>query len=274
MRFLMEISKLFSLTSPDRIRKTQNENVQEKAQSKLFCNVDTVSISKNENVMEKYAYKFDILTSESLKMSKNAELLSSLKAGSLTSLAYDTVAKSYSIIGNLKATIGTYSAEMTSILSSPFLSEEEKKSKLKEIEKKIEKLFDEAIYKISKLRSLTETFKSLAPVFLNLKSSNGLTNEITTMFSTMIENINTKPTDLSEIESPNEMSEKINENKDFFLGKDQDKIINNNLEDILKRKKEIEEKLATPNIQNDEKERLKQELIIYNSMEKTMRSYK
>ena len=111
-------------------------------------------------------------------------------------------------------------------------------------------------------------------MFLNLKSSNGLTNEITTMFSTMIENINTKPTDLSEIESPNEMSEKINENKDFFLGKDQDKIINNNLEDILKRKKEIEEKLATPNIQNDEKERLKQELIIYNSMEKTMRSYK
>lgn len=270
----MQISKLFSQSAVSNFKNVQNENVTKKEENNLFKTIDTVSIKKDENVMVKYKGKFEELTSLSLKMSRNAEMLSSLQAGELTTLAYDAVAKSYSIIGNLKAVIGSYSLQMTSILSNPFLSEEERQSKIAKIEKKIKKLFEEGKYKMFKLYLLTETIKSLASVFLNLKSSNGTGKEITNMLSMMIENVNTRPTDLTNIDSESKMTNEINENKKFFFGENQGKLINGNLKDISEKQKEIEEKLMKPDLKDEEKEKLKQELILYNAMEKLMKDYK
>ena len=199
------------------------------------------------------------------KMIDNVNILSKLGANELTTIALKASSSANTIISSLKASIGNYASQITSILNNPFLTDSERENQIELIEAKIKALVDEGKTKITTLFSISEIVVSLSSTVSGLKNTGFDTSSFVLDFQKLLANVNTKPSDLSEVKNKSDINDVIKTNEKTFLGTDSQQTIQNLITETDKKIKENEEKLKNKAISPDEKKRLELELVLYRS---------
>lgn len=240
-------------------------------QENLFVqdyNINTDVKKQNETITDSFDVEIDSLVSISIKISDNATLLSCSGASSLSGIAFGASSKAFSVINSLRTCISTYSSEIAAILNNSLISENEKESKIKSITNKIKALIEEAKDKTSELYNITLMLMSMASTFIVLEKEGQNTSSFLLNIKEMINNFNSSPTDLSGVESKNDIYEKINNSENIRFGKN----TKNELKEYINKEndeiKNIEQKLKSNDINQQEKTALKQELLIHKSLKR------
>lgn len=243
-------------------------SVQPQNQSYTFNEVPKVK----ETITDQFKIEVDNVTALTVDVSENAQLLSCTGASDLASIAFTCSSKCFSIVNSLKSTIANYSAELTTLLNSTILSEEELSYKINLITLKMKALIEEANGKVFDLLNLTKLLKSMASTFIALQKQGVNTSELVASLKELVTTINTKPSDLSEATNKDEIKDKINENKAINYGNNTQQNINQNISNEDKNIKEIENKLKNKSISDKEKESLKKELLIHKALKRLYES--
>ena len=235
----------------------ENSNLFEK-------NYSTTSASVNDKSSE-YILKLAPLADTASKMIDNVNILSKLGANELTTIALKASSNANSIISSLKSSIGNYASQITMIMNNPFLSDSDRENQIKLIEAKIKALVDEGKSKISALFSISEIVVSLSSTVAGLKNTGFDTSSFVADFQKLLSNVNTKPSDLSDVQNTSDISDVIDTNKKTFFGIDSQQTFQKLITESDKKIKENEEKLKKKDILPDERKRLELELVLYRS---------
>lgn len=247
--------------------KMKNTGISGTESSGLFTfknDVENTS-STTKDVSDNYTFEMASMVSFATKMSDNVDILSKLNANGLTSIALNSSSKAYSVINSVKSAIGSYASQISMISNNPFLSEDEKKSKIRLLEAKIKACADEGNNKVSTLYNISEIIVSLASTYTALQDMGVDTNEMTSMFSQMISNVNTQPSDFSAAANKNDLSDIVKNNEQKLFGQNSKQMFSGFIDKTDKNIKENEEKLKNKDLTPEEEKRLKLELIIYKS---------
>ena len=245
----------------------------------------TVDNDKPENTNERYQNsKIDVNTAENatnqlkaqytLEMApamelseeiiENVDILSKLNANELTSVALSASSKAMSIIGALKTSIYGYISEIVNIMNNPYLSDSEIQSKIKLISDKIKASADEATTKISQLFLISETIVSLSSTFAALKGSGSEEfNDFASTLKQMLSCMNTKPSDFSEAKNKSDINETLEKNKNNLFGSNMTNKFKEKAQKAEINIKTCEEKLKQDNLTDEEKKRIKSELVLF-----------
>ena len=245
----------------------------------------TVDNDKPENTNERYQNsKIDVNTAENatnqlkaqytLEMTpamelseeiiENVDILSKLNANELTSVALSASSKAMSIIGALKTSIYGYISEIVNIMNNPYLSDSEIQSKIKLISDKIKASAYEATTKISQLFLISETIVSLSSTFAALKGSGSEEfNVITSTLKQILSCMNTKPSDFSEAKNKSDINETLEKNKNNLFGGNMTNKFKEKAQKAEINIKTCEEKLKQDNLTDEEKKRIKSELVLF-----------
>ena len=241
-------------------------------ESNLFnqkiAEIDTTRSQLTAKHMTEMATAMDLAD----KMINNNDILSKLNANELTSVALSASSKANSIIGSLKSAIGSYASEIADIMNNPFLSDSEKKSKIKLIEDKIKALAQEATSKIMNLYLISEMMVSLSSTVAGLKNSGFDISEFTSVLKQALTTVNTKPSDLSEASDKSEMYDIIDKNEKMFFDSNATEAMKSQAEKADKKLKENESLLKRDDLTKDERKRIQSENVIYKTEKKLFES--
>lgn len=241
-------------------------------ESNLFnqkiAEIDTTRSQLTAKHMTKMATAMDLAD----KMINNNDILSKLNANELTSVALSASSKANSIIGSLKSAIGSYASEIADIMNNPFLSDSEKKSKIKLIEDKIKALAQEATSKIMNLYLISEMMVSLSSTVAGLKNSGFDISEFTSVLKQSLTTVNTKPSDLSEASDKSEMYDIIDKNEKMFFDSNATEAMKSQAEKADKKLKENESLLKRDDLTKEERKRIQSENVIYKTEKKLFES--
>ena len=195
---------------------------------------------------------------------ENVDILSKLNANELTSVALSASSKAMSIIGALKTSIYGYISEIVNIMNNPYLSDSEIQSKIKLISDKIKASADEATTKISQLFLISETIVSLSSTFAALKGSGSEEfNDFASTLKQMLSCMNTKPSDFSEAKNKSDINETLEKNKNNLFGGNMTNKFKEKAQKAEINIKTCEEKLKQDNLTDEEKKRIKSELVLF-----------
>ncbi len=233
--------------------------------SELFKNNYTSSDININDKSAEYILKLAPLADTASKMIDNVNILSKLGANELTTIALKASSSANAIISSLKTSISNYASQITSILNNPFLTDSEREYQIELIKAKIKALVDEGKTKITTLFSISEIVVSLSSTVSGLKNTGFDTNSFVLDFQKLLANVNTKPSDLSDVKNKSDISDVIKTNEKTFLGADSQQTIQNLITETDKKIKENEEKLKNKAISPEEKKRLELELVLYRS---------
>lgn len=251
-----------------------SQKVTKSAKASSYVSYENSDLFKNNyrdsniNINDKsaeYILKLAPLADTASKMIDNVNILSKLGANELTTIALKASSSANTIISSLKASIGNYASQITSILNNPFLTDSERENQIELIEAKIKVLVDEGKTKITTLFSISEIVVSLSSTVSGLKNTGFDTSSFVLDFQKLLANVNTKPSDLSEVKNKSDINDVIKTNEKTFLGTDSQQTIQNLITETDKKIKENEEKLKNKAISPDEKKRLELELVLYRS---------
>lgn len=95
--------------------------------------------------------------------------------------------------------------------------------------------------------------------------SENYTSEMASMFSLMISNVNTQPSDFSTATNKKDLSDIVKENEHKLFGQNSKQMFSGFIDKTDKNIKENEEKLKNKDLTPDEEKRIKLELILYKS---------
>lgn len=266
----MEIIPNFKLLPNKKTNETQKCYATEK-EDNLFSQSTLPKIEitrQTETITDAFAPEVDALIDTSIKVSEDAQLLACCGAGSLSGIAFSASSKCFSVINGIRSTIASFSAEITAILNNSMLSDSEKNNKIKSITNKIKALINEANDKTCELRNITLMLRSMASTFITLEKLGKPTSSFLSELKNMVNNFNTKPTNLSDVSSLNDINDKIKTNEANRFGKDTTLELKENAQKSDEEIKKIEQKLKSKDITKDEKTALEKELLIHKSLKR------
>lgn len=261
----MNIFAINAVSSTKTTEKTNDVKSCTNGDANLFSFVQVSSSTSLVDVSAKYTSEIVSMVSMVTDMADNVEILSKLNANGLTSIALNASSKGYSIINSVKNAISSYAFQISSIINNPFLSDEEKKSQIAFLEAKIKACANEGTSKISDLYCISEVAVSLVSTFIALEDSGFNTDEMISMFTKILSNVNTKPSDFSSANNKNDLSDIVKDNEKERFGKNSTEMFNKFLDSIEKNIKENEEKLKSKQLTPEEEKRIKLELVLYKS---------
>lgn len=261
----MNIFAINTVSSKKTIVKTVNTNSCKKEDTNLFSLKDVSPSSTSVEMSSKYTSEIASMVSMASDMADNVEILSKLNANGLSSIALNASSKGFSIINSIKNAISSYASQIASIMNNPFLSDKEKESQIAFIEAKIKACAKEGTSKISDLFCISEVAVSLVSTYIALQSSGFDTDEMISMFTKMLSNVNTKPSDFSGAENKNDLSEIVKDNEKERFGPNTSQMFKEFIDKTDKKIKENEEKLKNKQLTPEEEKRLKLELVLFKS---------
>ena len=259
--------------SPKVTRKNNSSSVSQTEESNLFnqqksAEIDSTKAQLTAKHMTEMATAVDLAD----KMINNTDILSKLNANELTSVALSASSKANAIISALKSAISSYAAEIANIMNNPFLSDSEKKSKIKLIEDKIKATAQEATSKIMNLYLISEMMVSLSSTVAALKGTGFNVSEFTSLLKQALSTVNTQPSDLSEVSNSTEIYDTIDKNeKNFFNGNAKEAMIAQ-ADKADKKLKENETLLKRDDLSKEERKRIQSENVLYKTEKKLLES--
>ena len=227
-----------------------------------------IDVNTAENATNQLKAQYTLEMTPAMELSEeiieNVDILSKLNANELTSVALSASSKAMSIIGALKTSIYGYISEIVNIMNNPYLSDSEIQSKIKLISDKIKASADEATTKISQLFLISETIVSLSSTFAALKGSGSEEfNVITSTLKQILSCMNTKPSDFSEAKNKSDINETLEKNKNNLFGGNMTNKFKEKAQKAEINIKTCEEKLKQDNLTDEEKKRIKSELVLF-----------
>ena len=251
----------------------QTDSVTSTEQSNLFNNQQSVEIdSTKSQLVAKHMTEMATAMDLADKMINNNDILSKLNANDLTSVALSASSKANSIISSLKSAIGSYASEIADIMNNPFLSDSEKKSKIKHIEDKIKAAALEATSKIMNLYLISEMMVSLSSTVAALKGSGFDVSKFTSILKQALSSDNTQPSDFSEASNKSEMYDIIDKNEKMFFGSNAREAMQKQGHEADKKLKENERLLKRDDLTKEERKRIQSENVLYKAEKKLFES--
>ena len=254
-------------------RKNNSSSVSQTEESNLFnqqksAEIDSTKAQLTAKHMTEMATAVDLAD----KMINNTDILSKLNANELTSVALSASSKANAIISSLKSAISGYASEIANIMNNPFLSDSEKKSKIKFIEDKIKATAQEATSKIMNLYLISEMMVSFSSTVAALKGTGFNISKFTSILKQALTSVNTQPSDLSEVSNSTEIYEIIDKNeKNFFDGNAKEAMIEQ-ADKADKKLKENEVLLKREDLSKEERKRIQSENVLYKTEKKLFES--
>lgn len=269
----MLLSGVQSYSYESKLSKTEKTDTENQVENTKLFELNNNQQNVNSNIkVEDYSIEMVMMMDNAGKITDNVDILCNLNAGALTTIVLSTASKAHSVINSVKSEISGYSAQISMIMNNPFLSDSEKKSRIKLIENKIKACAEEGNIKVVTLLNISEIITALAPTFMSLQSMGVDTNDMTAMFKELLTNVNTKPSDFSDSESKKDLYDTIDKNEKQFFGKNTTEMLNKFITKTDKEIKEIEEKMKKDDISEEERKKLKAELIIYKAENRLFKS--
>lgn len=241
--------------------------------SNFFNQTQTSEIdSTRSQLSAKYMTEMATAMDLADKMINNTDILSKLNANELTSVALSASSKANSIISSLKSAINGYASEIADIMNNPFLSDSEKKSKIKLIEDKIQAAAMEANTKIMDLYLISETMVSLSSTVAALKGTGFDVSAFTSVLKQALATVNTKPSDFSEATNKSELFDIADNNEKMFFGNNALQTMKTQADKADKKLKENEELLKRDDLTKEERKRIQSEIVLYKTEKKLFES--
>lgn len=267
----MKIEKNFLVQQTKKTASVESTQTQEEKPSS-FSNQE-LSASTTSSQAE-YLGNNSLMTQLVSSISDMAESLSNRKIFALSAQAMSALSKATGIMSAVTLKIQSYSAEYESILNNPYLSESEKRRKLEELEAKISACQQEGESKIEALVDFTSTLSSLVQVFRQCEKAGISTNEISSMLKQIISNINTAPSDFSNVKNSDDVEEFMKTSLSGLLGNNTAAKLDSYIAEMEQKISKNESELKTAGITKEEENKLKLENIVYKSIKSLLESFK
>lgn len=251
----MEINSLF-ITTSSRCKISKNETYKKEAKE-----TDTLTFKTPDtgfmNAADKIYRKID-----GLKTNYNS--LDRMNARNVVSIASNAICKGNDIHTSLSNIIYRFQAQIGKILCSGY-SEEEIESKIKDIEDKINAAAKEANVKMDILISLSDSLFELGNIALDMKNNDMDSYSGVDFIEQLIEKLNTKVDDFSKSDTDKDsIDKKIYKDLDNIYGKESRRKLEKKKEEYEKRMDNIKDSLQSPDLSNEETNRLRTLLNLYN----------
>ncbi len=240
-----EIALINSVSQKD-VKNTGNVNNKVLNSKNSTVSIHGDKILQNKDVSLSSSDMFAVLSDASQRIADNANNLKEMGVSALQSVAVTVSNKAVNIISSASNECFKYDGELNKILEDSSLSPDEKKSKISLIKSKKESVIKEAEKKVSLLEKISDKLTQMAPAFLQLKYMQVDTTELTKPLMSLINGIDTAPSNLKNAKNPQDLQKISMENMNNIFGKDSQ-------EDLQKLIKNIDKKIDKKEYQMNDK---------------------
>ena len=240
-----EIALINSVSQRD-VKNTGNVNNKVLNSKNSTVSIHGDKILQNKDVSLSSSDMFAVLSDASQRIADNANNLKEMGVPALQSVAVTVSNKAVNIISSASNECFKYDGELNKILEDSSLSPDEKKSKISLIKSKKESVIKEAEKKVSLLEKISDKLTQMAPAFLQLKYMQVDTTELTKPLMSLINGIDTAPSNLKNAKNPQDLQKISMENMNNIFGKDSQ-------EDLQKLIKNIDKKIDKKEYQMNDK---------------------